>query len=144
MRASRGMGAMMASKMPGKKIIKRKDKPQDVEMYAKGGKVGLYANIHAKRERIKAGSGEKMRKVGAKGAPTADAFRESAKTAKMAKGGKFIQEAIKKPGALRAELGAKKGEPIPAKKLAKAAKAPGKLGQRARFAQVLKGFKKGK
>lgn len=45
-------------------------------------KRGLYANIAAKRERIKAGSGEKMRKVGAKGAPTAKAFRESAKTAK--------------------------------------------------------------
>ena len=44
-------------------------------------KPGLYANLHAKRERIKAGSGEKMRKVGAKGAPTAKAFRESAKTA---------------------------------------------------------------
>jgi len=44
-------------------------------------KPGLYANIHAKRERIKAGSGEKMRTVGAKGAPTAKAFRESAKTA---------------------------------------------------------------
>ena len=141
MRASRGMGDMMASKMPGKKIIKRKDKPQDVEMYAKGGKVGLYANINAKRERIKAGSGEKMRKVGAKGAPTADAFRESAKTAKAAKG-KWIQSAIKKPSALREALGAKKGEPIPAKKLAKAAKAPGKLGQRARFAQVLKGMRK--
>ena len=55
---------------------------------------------------------------------------------------KFIQEAIKKPGALRKSLGAKKGEPIPAKKLAKAAKAPGKLGQRARFAEVLKGLKK--
>jgi hypothetical protein len=48
-------------------------------------KRGLYANIHAKRERIKAGSGEKMRKVGAKGAPTAKAFRESAKTAKKRK-----------------------------------------------------------
>jgi len=48
-------------------------------------KKGLYANIHAKRERIKAGSGEKMRKVGAKGAPTAKAFRESAKTAKKGK-----------------------------------------------------------
>ena len=141
MRPSRGMGDMKASKMPGKKIIKRKDKPQDVEMYAKGGKVGLYANINAKRERIKAGSGEKMRKVGAKGAPTADAFRESAKTAKAAKG-RWIQSAIKKPGALREALGAKKGEPIPAKKLAKAAKAPGKLGQRARFAQVLKGMRK--
>ena len=95
MRASRGMGAIRASKMPGKKIIKRKDKPQDVEMYAKGGKLD-------------------------------------------------IKKAIKKPGALRAALGAKKGEPIPAAKLAKAAKAPGKLGQRARFAEMLRGFKKGK
>lgn len=43
---------------------------------------GLYANIHAKRKRIAAGSGEKMRKPGTKGAPTAKAFRESAKTAK--------------------------------------------------------------
>ena len=47
-----------------------------------GGPVGLYANIHAKRERIKAGSGEKMRSPGAKGAPTKDAFVQSAKTAK--------------------------------------------------------------
>jgi hypothetical protein len=45
-------------------------------------KPGLYANIHAKQERIKAGSGEKMRKVGAKGAPSAKDFKESAKTAK--------------------------------------------------------------
>lgn len=44
-------------------------------------KPGLYANIQAKRERIAAGSGERMRKPGAKGAPTAKAFRESAKTA---------------------------------------------------------------
>jgi hypothetical protein len=44
-------------------------------------KPGLYANIHAKRERIKAGSGEKMRKPGSKGAPTTNAFRESMKTA---------------------------------------------------------------
>lgn len=43
---------------------------------------GLYANIQAKRERIKEGSGERMRKPGAKGAPTAAAFRASAKTAK--------------------------------------------------------------
>jgi hypothetical protein len=56
----------------------------------------------------------------------------------------FIQKAIKKPGALRAELGTPKGKKIPAGKLAKAAKAPGTLGQRARFAQLLKGFKKGK
>ena len=45
-------------------------------------KPGLYANIHAKRARIKAGSGEKIRKVGAKGAPTAKQFRRAAKTAK--------------------------------------------------------------
>jgi hypothetical protein len=48
---------------------------------------GLYANIQAKRERIAQGSGEKMRKVGSKGAPTAEAFKESAKTAKMKEGG---------------------------------------------------------
>lgn len=96
MRASRGMGDMKASKMPGKKVIKRKDKPQDVAMYAKGGKAN------------------------------------------------FIQKAIKKPGALHEQMGVPKGKKIPAKALAKAAKAPGKLGQRARFAQLLKGFKKGK
>jgi len=45
-------------------------------------KPGLYANIHDKRKRIAAGSGERMRKPGSKGAPTAKAFRESAKTAK--------------------------------------------------------------
>ena len=45
-------------------------------------KNGLYANIHAKRERIAKGSGEKMRKVGSEDAPTAEAFKESAKTAK--------------------------------------------------------------
>ena len=91
MRASRGMGAIAPSKMPGKKIIHRKDNPNDVEMYAKGG---------------------------------------------------WIKDAIKKPGALRAALGAKKGEPIPAKKLAAAAKKPGKMGQRARLAETLKGLKK--
>jgi len=45
-------------------------------------KPGLYANLNAKRERIKEGSGEKMRKPGASGAPTAKAFKQSAKTAK--------------------------------------------------------------
>ncbi len=48
-------------------------------------KKGLYSNIHAKRKRIKAGSGEKMRKPGSKGAPTAKAFKQSAKTAKKRK-----------------------------------------------------------
>jgi len=95
MRACRGMGAINPSKMPGAKTIRRKDNPDDVTMYAKGGETKL-----------------------------------------------DISKAIKKPGALRSALGAKKGKPIPAGKLAKAAKAPGKLGQRARFAQMLKGFKK--
>ncbi len=48
----------------------------------KSTKPGLYAAIHAKQERIKAGSGEKMRKPGTAGAPTKQAFKESAKTAK--------------------------------------------------------------
>lgn len=48
-------------------------------------KTGLYANINAKRKRIAAGSDEKMRKPGTKGAPTSKAFRESAKTAKAKK-----------------------------------------------------------
>jgi hypothetical protein len=48
-------------------------------------KAGLYANIHAKRERIKEGSGEKMRKPGTKGAPTAKQFKQAAKTAKKPK-----------------------------------------------------------
>ena len=96
MRPSRGMGDIKASKMPGKKTIRRKDNPDEVQVYAKGGSA------------------------------------------------KFIQKAIKKPGALHEQMGIPKGKKIPAKALAKAAKAPGKLGQRARFAQVLKGFKKGK
>ena len=55
---------------------------------------------------------------------------------------KWIQKAIKKPGALKKALGVKKGEKIPSGKLAKAAKKPGKMGQRARLAQTLKGLKK--
>jgi hypothetical protein len=48
-------------------------------------KRGLYSNIHAKRKRIKAGSDEKMRKPGSKGAPTASAFKKATKTAKKRK-----------------------------------------------------------
>ena len=55
---------------------------------------------------------------------------------------KWIQKAIKKPGALRSALGVKEGQKIPAGKLAKAAKAPGKMGQRARLAQTLGKLKK--
>jgi hypothetical protein len=79
--ASRGMGDINPSKMPaGKKKARRDD--TDFTQYAEGGKVGLYANINAKRKRIAAGSKEKMRSVGSKGAPTAQAFINSAKTAK--------------------------------------------------------------
>ena len=95
MRSSRGMGDIRPSKMPSKKIIHRKDKPQDVEMYKEGG-------------------------------VTKD---------------KWIKDAIKKPGSLRKSLGVKEGQNIPAGKLAKAAKAPGKMGQRARLAQTLKKMK---
>jgi len=97
MRASRGMGDISPSKMPGKKIIHRKDHPEDVEVYKKGGKVGKK---------------------------------------------NWIGDAIRKPGSLHKELGVPEGEKIPAKKLAKAAKASGKLGKRARLAETLKGLKK--
>jgi len=81
MMSSRGMGDISPSKMPkGKKLPRRDD--TDFTQYADGGKVGLYANIHAKQQRIAAGSKEKMRKPGQKGAPTAQAFINSAKTAK--------------------------------------------------------------
>ncbi len=75
------MGDISPSKMPsGKRKARRDD--TDFTQYAEGGKVGLYANINAKRKRIAAGSSEKMRKPGSKGAPTAQAFVNSAKTAK--------------------------------------------------------------
>jgi len=55
---------------------------------------------------------------------------------------KWIQKAIKHPGALRKKLGAKEGQPIPAGKLAKAAKSSGTTGKQARLAMTLKGMKK--
>lgn len=91
MRASRGMGAIAPSKMPGKKVIRRKDDPNEVDMYAEGG---------------------------------------------------WINKAVKRPGALHEQLGVPKGQKIPAAKLNAAAKAPGKLGQRARLAKTMKGFRK--
>ena len=57
---------------------------------------------------------------------------------------KWIQKAIKKPGALRKAMGVKEGEKIPAEKLKAAAKKPGKMGQRARLAMTLSKMKKGK
>ena len=112
MRASRGMGDINPSKMPGGKVKARRDNT-DFTQYKKGGSVvttkggtasamakklldkpgslkasdmyakgGLYENINEKRKRIAAGSGEKMRKAGAKGAPSFQDFINSAKTAK--------------------------------------------------------------
>lgn len=94
MMASRGMGAISASKMPKGKRKARRDNT-DFTQYAEGGEVK----------------------------------------------DKWIQGAVSKPGALHEQLGVPMGEKIPAKKLAKAAKAPGKLGQRARLAETLKGMK---
>ena len=81
MRASRGMGAIRPELTTPRKVM-RKDANVPTELYAKGGQVGLYDNINAKRARIAAGSGEKMRKPGSPGAPTAKAFKRSALTAK--------------------------------------------------------------
>ena len=74
MKASRGMGDINPAKQP-------KSNKSAVLLKA-GGKPGLYANIHKKQARIAAGSGEKMRPVGAKGAPTKANFIKSAKTAR--------------------------------------------------------------
>lgn len=79
--ASRGMGDILPSKMPKGAKKARRDNT-DFTQYAEGGPVGLYANINAKKKRIAAGSKEKMRKPGQAGAPTAQAFINSAKTAK--------------------------------------------------------------
>jgi len=73
----------------GKYIVRKKAMGGGImrKTFNKGGgadRPGLYANIKAKKDRIKAGSGEKMRKPGAKGAPTAKNFRDAAKTAKKA------------------------------------------------------------
>lgn len=79
MMRSRGMGAINPQKV---RTIKKRDGDEPVKLYKRGGNVGLYANINAKRERIAKGSGEKMRRPGDPGAPTAYAFKRSAKTAK--------------------------------------------------------------
>jgi hypothetical protein len=75
------MGDIAPSKMPSGVKKPRRDNTDFIQ-FAEGGKVGLYANINAKKKRIAAGSGEKMRKPGSKGAPTKQAFINSLKTAK--------------------------------------------------------------
>lgn len=74
------MGAVNPAKLP--RTVKKRDGNLPVEVFKDGGPVGLYANIHAKRRRIAEGSGEKMRAAGKSGAPTAQAFKRSALTAK--------------------------------------------------------------
>ena len=113
------MGDINPSKMPERKTIKRKDDPNEVEMFKGGG--GLYANIAAKKKRIASGSGEKMRSVGAKGAPKKRDFANAAKTVKYAEGGKTkskVNEAgnYTKPGMRKAiferiKAGGKGGAP---------------------------------
>jgi hypothetical protein len=75
------MGDIAPSKMP-KAVKKARRDDTDFTQYAEGGKVGLYENIHKKRARVAAGSGEQMRKPGSKGAPSKSDFIKSAKTAK--------------------------------------------------------------
>lgn len=82
---SHNVEAEIAAGKPQKQAVAIAYSVKRAAKKADGG--GLYANIHAKQERIKHGSGEKMRKPGSKGAPTSDAFVQSAKTAKMKKGG---------------------------------------------------------
>ena len=84
------------------KVGKEFAKADEGKKFKDGG--GLYANIHAKQERIAHGSGEKMRKPGSEGAPTAQAFKEAAKTAKMKNGGPSL--AIGRGEKLPADQGA--------------------------------------
>lgn len=126
---------------------KRRSKPLPVRQrqYKKGGPVKKYEGGGMVEIEIKVGGGGKKGKhMMPDGSMMDDSEHESEEYKKggAVKGGKWIQNAIKKPGALRAQLGVKEGQKIPAKKLATAAKAPGKLGQRARFAQTLSKMRK--
>jgi len=83
-----------------------------------------------------------MGAISPKKTPKSVVKRDGNEPVELYAGGGWIKDAVKKPGALHAQLGVPKGEKIPAKKLAAAAEKGGKLGQRARLAQTLKGFKK--
>ena len=97
MKASRGMGAIDPSKMPGG-IKKARRDDTDFTQYKEGGAVkmaggGLYANIAAKKKRIAAGSGESMRSAGSAGAPKKGDFANAAKTASYKEGGSTVNAA---------------------------------------------------
>ena len=94
MKASRGMGAIMPSKMPGKKIIKRKDNPNDVEMYAKGGKVGKSVTT-TKGGTASAIAKKLLQKPGSLTA--ADTFAEGGKTkSKVNEAGNYTKPSLRK------------------------------------------------
>ena len=94
MKASRGMGAIMPSKMPGKKIIKRKDNPNDVEMYAKGGKVGKSVTT-TKGGTASAMAKKLLQKPGSLTA--ADMYAEGGKTkSKVNKAGNYTKPELRK------------------------------------------------
>lgn len=136
------------------------DKSDKPEAKAKGGKVRTFNSAAAPAENLPTHPGkEKLAKGGVlRRKPLSKAAKEPVPTpapdddtpppmtlAKGGKaGGKWIGSAVKKPGALHKQLGVPAGEKIPAGKLAKAAQAGGKLGQRARLAETLKGMKKNK
>ena len=95
MKASRGMGAVMPSKMPGKKIIKRKDNPNDVEMYAKGGKVGGKGVVVTKGGTASAMAKKLLQKPGSLTA--ADMYAEGGKTkSKVNEAGNYTKPGLRK------------------------------------------------
>jgi len=93
MRASRGMGAVMPSKMPGKKVIRRKDNPDDVDMYAKGGKVGKSVTT-TKGGTASAMAKKLLQKPGSLTA--ADMYAEGGKTSSVNKAGNYTKPGMRK------------------------------------------------
>ena len=93
MRASRGMGAVMPNKMPGKKIIKRKDNPNDVDMYAKGGKVGKSVTT-TKGGTASAIAKKLLQKPGSLTA--ADTFADGGKVSKVNQSGNYTKPGMRK------------------------------------------------
>jgi hypothetical protein len=95
MRASRGMGAVMPSKMPGKKVIHRKDNPDDVDMYAKGGKVGGKGVVVTKGGTASAMAKKLLQKPGSLTA--ADMYAEGGKTkSKVNEAGNYTKPELRK------------------------------------------------
>ena len=94
MRASRGMGAVMPNKMPGKKVIHRKDNPNDVEMYAKGGKVGGKGVVVTKGGTASAVARKLLQKPGSLTA--ADLYADGGKVSKVNQSGNYTKPGMRK------------------------------------------------